>query len=300
MRLTMNPASLLVLIFTLLLFALPVTAQDSDTAGDEEVPHLDLFDEDAEHTKQGWVQFYASLGVTYLDADGRMGVKLPDGDNVTIIDFERAGLDESDASYWLSLNWRFANSRWGAWFGTWRYDVSGSRSWEDNLEIPGKEPIPAGAYVKSTFDAKWFILEGTYSFYRSDTVDTGIGFGLHTVDLNTSLEARIQVGEEGEELVAEQLTTLAPLPNVLGYLHWKFAPRWNLVGRYGWFGLDYKEFSGKMTNAHVMVNFEVSPRWALGLGYQLVELDLEVEKTDYIQDYDTDFTGPIAYARFHF
>ena len=34
------------------------------------------------------------------------------------------------------------------------------------------------------------------------------------------------------------LDTLAPLPNLLAYLHWKFTPRWNFVGRVGYFSLD--------------------------------------------------------------
>ena len=259
-----------------------------------------MFDDDAELTKQGWVQFYVSLGVTYLDADGRMGVQLPDGDYVPIMDYDRAGLDGTDASYWLSLNWRSANSRWGAWLGSWRYDVTGSRSWEDTVEIPGKDPVPAGAFVQTTFDAKWYILEGTYSFYRSETIDTGIGFGLHTVDLSTEYTARIELADTAVEVVSDRLTTLAPLPNVLGYLHWKFAPNWSFVGRLGWFGLDYKEYSGQMTNAHAMVNYHLSSRWALGLGYQFVNLDLKVDKSNYVQDYNVDFSGPMAYARFIF
>jgi len=300
MRLVSNSVSLIVFMFVLLLFALPAIGQDSAARDEEETAQLDLFDDDSERTKEGWAQFYISLGATYLDADGRLSAQLPGGDNVTIIDFDRAGLKETDSSYWLTLNWRSASSRWGAWFGSWRYDVTGSRIWDQSLEIPGKDPIPVGASVTSTFDAQWYILEGTYSFYRSETIDTGIGFGLHTVDLNTTLKARIQVADNSEDLVSEQLTTLAPLPNVLAYLHWKFAPRWNLVSRFGWFGLDYKDFSGKMINAHAMANYEISPRWALGMGYQLVDLDLEVAKTEYVQDYDIKFSGPIAYLRFHF
>lgn len=300
MRLESKPITLLAIALFLLLFALPVTAQQNDSTNEEDAPPLDLFDEDTERTQDGWSQFYVAAGITYLDADGRLGAQLPSGENITIIDFDRVGLKETDSSYWLSLNWRSANSRWGTWFGSWRYDVTGSRVWEDTVEIPGKDPVPAGADVQTTFDAKWYILEGTYSFYRSKTIDTGIGFGLHTVDLDTRINARIQVADESGEVVSERLDTLAPLPNVLGYLHWKFAPRWSFIGRYGWFGLDYKEYSGQMTNAHAMVTFKMSPRWALGAGYQFVNLDLEVEKKEYIQDYDIQFSGPMAFLRFHF
>lgn len=226
--------------------------------------------------------------------------RLPNGNTVTIIDFDRAGLKDHDSSYWLSVNWRSSNSRWGAWFGAWRYNVNGSRVWEDRLELPDGNEIPVGASVTSDFDAQWYILEATYSFYRSETVDTGIGFGVHAVDLDTTFTTRVQIGDQEAEVVSGNLDTLAPLPNVLAYVSWKFAPRWMLTARVGYFTLDYDKYSGDMTNAHCMVSYSVSPRWALGAGYQFVDLDLAIDKTDFVQIYDINFAGPMAYARFHF
>ncbi len=295
-----------IMISLLCLHSLDSQAQSteaSDQVGEEgstdDVPALDLFDEDTERTEKGWIQFYASAGFMYLDGDGKFFARLPSGEEVTIIDFDRVGLKDTDSSYWLSLNWRSAHSRWGAWFGSWRYDVVGSRTWEDSLPIGGTE-IPVGASVTSEFDATWYILEATYSFYRTESVDTGIGFGFHTVDLGTTLTARIQIGDQEVQVVSKNLDTLAPLPNLLVYLHWKFKPRWNLVGRVGYFGLDYGDYSGQMTNAHAMFNYQLSSRWALGIGYQFVDLDLDVKKQDYTQVYDVEFSGPIAFARFSF
>ncbi len=296
------------LISVLFLLSLDTLAQSQEASdptrvekgdGSVEVSTLDLFDEDAELTEKGWTQFYVAAGAMYLDGDGKFSARLPDGREVPIIDFDRAGLKDTDSSYWLTLNWRSANSRWGAWFGSWRYDVVGSREWEDSLPIGGTE-IPVGASVSSDFDATWYILEATYSFYRSASVDTGIGFGFHTVDLDTTITARVNIGDQEVQVVSKGLDTLAPLPNLLAYLHWKFAPRWNFVGRVGYFGMDYGDYSGEMTNLHAMVNYQFSPRWALGFGYQFVNLDLDVEKADFTQVYDIDFAGPIAFARYSF
>jgi hypothetical protein len=275
----------------------PVQVNEDDSAF--EVSNLDLFDEDTENTEQGWIQFYVLGGAMYLDGDGEFAARLPNGNEVTIIDFERAGLEDTDSSHWLTLNWRSANSRWGAWFGSWRFDVTGTREWEDGLDIGGIE-VPVNATVTSDFDAKWYIVEGTYSFYRSKSIDTGIGFGFHVVDLDTNITVRLRPGDEQGGFVSGRLDALAPLPNVLAYVHWKFAPRWNVVARYGYFNMDYKEYSGYMANFHSMVNYQVSPRWALGAGYQFVDLDLNIEKKNYTQIYDIQFSGPMAFARFSF
>lgn len=295
----MQVASIMVAI-AMLMLTIPGMAQDDNPANTDDNTELDLFDADDERTEDGWSRLYISAGGTRLDADGRFSVVLPNGANYNIINFDRAGLDETDTSYWLAMNWRSKNSRWGAWFGSWEYDVTGTREWEDDINIPGKNPVPAGASVTSSFDAKWYILEATYSFYRSETVDTGIGFGIHTVDLDTTVLATIQVGDESATVVSNRLATLAPLPNLMAYLYWNFTPRWSLVGRFGYFSLDYKSYSGKMTNAHGMINFDISRRWTLGMGYQFVDLDLQAEKTNYIQDYEIEFSGPMTFLRFSF
>ena len=284
----------------LLVLSVPGLAQTVDEEGTDPVPGLDLFDEDVERTRKGWSQLHISAGFMYLDADGSFSARQPDGDSVTIFDFDRAGLEETDSSYWLSVNWRSARSRWGMWFGSWRYDVIGSQVWDDSLELPKGGEIPVGASVSSDFDAQWFILEATYSFYRSETVDTGIGLGVHVVDLDTSLTATIRVGDQETEVVSGSLDTLAPLPNVLAYVSWKFKPKWMLIARLGYFTLDYDKYSGDMTNAHAMVNYSISPRWALGASYLFVDLDLDVERTDYTEIYDINFAGPMVFARFRF
>jgi len=277
--------------------SVPAGLEEGD--GTDELSNLDLFDEDTELTEKGWAQLYVAAGVMYLDGDGKYAARLPNGREVTIIDFDRAGLKDTDSSYWLAINWRSANSRWGAWFGSWRFDVLGSRVWEDSLTV-GDTEIPVGASVTSDFDAKWYILEGTYSIYRSESVDTGIGFGFHMVDLDTTITADIELGDQENTLVSSRLDALAPLPNVLAYVYWKFAPRWYLASRYGYFSLDYSDYSGHMYNFHAMVNYHLSTRWELGFGYQFVEFDLDIEKEKYTQVYDIEFSGPMVFAKYRF
>ena len=274
-------------------------AQENDGTEAEE-SGVDLFDGDVEKTRTGWSLLNVTGGYAYLDADGVLGVRPPNQPPITIINFDTVGLDETDSTHWLSLTWRSQASRWGAWIANWRYDVTGFRTWETEWEIDPGVVIPVGAGVRTTFDANWYIAELTYSFVQNETLDAGIGFGLHAVDLETDLEARIEVGEVQVEAVYGDLNTLAPLPNVLAYAYWDIHPRWNLVTRLGWFGLSYDKYDGRMLNLHALLRYEMSERWAVEGGYQFVKLDLDINEDNYTAIYDIDFYGPMLSLRFDF
>lgn len=282
----------------LLYLAEPVCAAEAESQDGS--GSIDLFDTDVEKTDTNWSRFNISLGWMYLDADGVLGARPPASPPITIIDFDRIGLDEKDASHWLSAIWRARESRWGIWFANWRYDVNGSRNFGDGLALPQGEAIPAGARVESSFDAEWYILEATYSIVQQESIDVGIGFGFHTVNLETDLRAEVDIGGGSIEIVNGDLDTLAPLPNVFAFTYWKFLPRWDLIARVGWFGLDYDKYNGRMTNAHLMLQYLVSRRIELGAGYQFVRLDLDIERKRYQEIYDIDFYGPMLFARFRF
>jgi hypothetical protein len=275
-------------------------AQESFAQDAEDDDSLDLFDDDVELAEGKWPRFSLSAGLMNLDADGTYRLALPDGRQVTILDFERIGLSERDSSYWLSATWRSRTNRWGAWFATWEFGTTGTRIWEDEWTTGDGRKIPVGAAVGTTFDARWYVLEATYSLLRSDRFDAGLGFGIHAVDLDTTLAARVDVGENGVEIIREELSTLAPLPNLLAYFHWRFAPRWSLSARVGWFGLDYDKYSGQMSNAHATVGYALTDRWQLAFGYDFVSLDVDVDEDQYLELYDLDFAGPVATVRFTF
>jgi hypothetical protein len=110
----------------------------------------------------------------------------------------------------------------------------------------------------------------------------------------------VSVGEAEVEVAQGDLDTLAPLPNILGYLHWNMHPRWEAIARLGWFGLSYDIYDGQMTNAHILLNYHVTNRFTLGGGYQFVSLDVDIERKRYREIYDIDFYGPVAFVRFWF
>ena len=273
-------------------------AQEADTEDDRS---LDLFDEDVELTEDQWPQFHLRFGMMWLEGDGRISAGLPGGEEIPILDLDALGVDRTDTSYWGSLTWRSRNSRWGAWFGVWAFRSSGERLIGGDIPISESETIPADLRVDTVFDTDWYIGEITYSFFRAENMDVGIGLGVHLVDLETRLTTRLNVdGSEPRERELWSIESLAPLPNILAYAHFRLADRWTVLARVGWFSLNYDKYSGEMLNFHGFVSYELSPRWSLSAGYQFVDLDLDIAEETYTEIYDIRFNGPALVLGFSF
>jgi hypothetical protein len=275
-------------------------AQDPADAGQESDGSLDFFDDDTEVTDDGWSQLTVSLGYMWLEASGQFDVVGPRGDRVTVIDLDRLGVDDKDGSLWATFNWRSRSSNWGAWFGYWGFSGAGFRIWEEELETGDGVIVPVGAAVATEITTDWYILEATYSFVQNDNWDVGVGAGFHVVDIETRLAVGGRIGEEERATTVAKLDTLAPLPNVLGYVHYRWGDRWRVTARYGWFGLSYDEYDGQMTNFHGLLHYSLTDRWALEAGYQFVKLDVDVDEGSYTGLFDMDFDGPMAVVRFNF
>lgn len=285
----------------LILAAAPLAlAQDANEPTQEDEEALDLFDGDAEETPKGWSRFTASVGYMWLEADGRFDLDNRNGDRITVIDLDRLGVDDDRGTIWATLNWRSRTSRWGAWFGYWNFEGAGFRFWEDELVLDDEIVVPVGAGVATEIKTDWYILEATYSLVRRENWDVGIGIGFHVVDIETRLAVGARVGEEERTESIVNLDTLAPLPNVLGYAHYRFGKRWHVTARAGWFGLSYDKYDGQMLNFHGLLRYNISDRWAAEAGYQFVELDVDVEEDNYTGLFDMDFDGPMAVLRFNF
>jgi hypothetical protein len=291
------------LTLSLALSAVSAMAQDAttpDKIDDSEGEALEFFDGDADDNNEGWPRFAVAVGYMWLEADGTYNVRGPNGNEVTIIDFDLLGVDDEDGSPWISLKWRSRSSNWGAWAAYWSFSGAGFRTWEDELDLGDGTLIPVGAGVATELRTDWYIVEATYSFVHNETWDVGIGAGFHVVDVDTTLTVGASIGDESrvEQLVS--LDTLAPLPNILGYARWRISDRWLATARYGWFGLSYDDYDGRMTNLHALLSYDLNERWAFELGYQFVNLDVDVNNDNITELYDIDFDGPMAVVRFSF
>jgi hypothetical protein len=272
-----------------------------DTASEPETEDENwLLDDDVDTNQKGWPRFALSLGFMSLSGDGQYTLQFPSGDRYPIINLDRLGLDSRDYSHWLTMTYRSRNSRWGAWFGNWRYDVTGSRVTSGDINLGNGVIVPGGTGIRTDMQADWFILEATYSLIQKENMELGVGFGAHTVRFKTGITGQYGIDGVDFQLVDEKITATAPLPNILGYAHWEFAPRWKLNVRAGWFGLSYDKYDGKMVNLFSTITYALGERWELAAGYQFVRLDLDVEEEFFTSRYDLDFEGPMASLRFKF
>jgi hypothetical protein len=294
----------LLLTILLVLSTSIATAQNPapvDTREADDGEKLEFFDSDADKNDAGWPRFTLGIGYMWLEADGTYRIReTAGGREVTIIDFDLLGVDDEDGSPWVSLKWRSRSSNWGAWAAYWSFSGAGFRTWEDDLDLGDGTVIPVGAGVATTFETDWYIVEATYSFVQNENWDVGVGAGFHVVDLDTTLAVGATVGDESRLESLVRLDTLAPLPNILGYARWRMSDRWLATARYGWFGLSYDDYDGRMTNLHALLQFNINDRWGLEAGYQFVKLDVDVNHDDYTELFEIDFDGPMAAVHFNF
>ena len=286
-----------------LLVAFCSTCAFAQTPGDQSEPEdetLSLFDDDMEETETGWPQLAVTMGYMALDADGTFDIVGPGGNRVRVLDLDRLGVDDKDGSLLATVKWRSRTSNWGGWFGYWSFSGAGFRYWNDSLILEDGTVIPVGAGVATELTTDWYILEATYSFVQNDNWDVGLGIGVHVVDIKTRFAIGAQIGEEQGVVTNAKLDTLAPLPNVLGYAHYRMNERWSATARYGWFALTYDEYDGQMTNLHALLRYDLSERWGLEGGYQFVKLDVDINE-DYLTGlFDMNFSGPMGTLRFQF
>lgn len=293
----------LLLIFGLFLLSPAALAQDNsahDEQPDQDGEALEIFDQDADDNDEGWPRLALGLGYMWAKASGSYRIRGAGGNEVTLINFDQLGIDDRDASAWMNLKWRSRSSNWGAWAAYWTFSGAGFQIWEDELDLGDGTTIPAAIGVGTEFTTDWYILEATYSFVHNERWDVGIGAGFHVVDVDTSLAVGATIGDESQVEQVVRLDTLAPLPNILAYGRWRFSERWQATARYGWFGLSYDEYDGEMTNLHALLMFNISERWAFEAGYQLVKLDVDVNRDRFTERFDMEFNGPMIGLNYAF
>jgi hypothetical protein len=169
------------------------------------------------------------------------------------------------------------------------YDIKreGSKVINQDLEWNG-EKFAVGSRVDSLLRTTTAKVNYSWSFYRNEKVELGIGGGLHVTRIKAALSGTIYVDPNDpnnpatEEVGAEEVNLTAPLPVVGFRLSYNINNHLRITGGTDIFALRFSDIKGNYRDTKVGLDWRLSKH--LGLGGSLINSDLYIETKD---DHDT-------------
>jgi hypothetical protein len=121
--------------------------------------------------------------------------------------------------------------------------------------------------VNSTFDWRMFDLTWMYSALKTERFELGTGLGLHFIQA----EATAVVPARNAR---ESFDGAGPFASLAADASWRFTRRFSVNARYQTYDLTVSDISARLTDAHADVQFRWRRNLAIGVGYQLNDIEL--------------------------
>jgi len=159
--------------------------------------------------------------------------------------------------------------------------------------IFGDFTFEEGTNFRSKMDWRVLTMTYTYSLFRSDRFEGGIGLGIHLI------EAKAEGGEPGT-LDREEASEVGIFPTIAANLAFRISKRWSVTARGQQFSASPDDFEGKMSDYHADVQYRWRKNLAIGLGYSVLETNVEVFDSDNPLMFNLKTSGPELFVRVSF
>lgn len=232
-------------------------------------------------------KFEMGVGVFAATNDLEIGAELPDVDLQDSIDTSD---DQSNAM--LNFRWRYTDN-WSFQANYWETSSDARETLNEDFSFQG-EVFQAGTFVGVGLDTKIARLFWGRSFFRTPSTDWGIGLGLHWIELDAYVEGQVLLagGGGGTGLERASASAGAPLPNFgVWYMH-SWSPKWAVITRLDWLDVTVDEYSGRLIDASVGVNYQMSDHFGVGLAFNVFNLDVDVDADKWNGSIQTTQSGP--------
>ena len=238
-------------------------------------------------------EFSLSLGVFITDraSDTQIGVS-GDSTSGTSVDLEKdLGLDTSDTVFRIDGYYRF-NDKHRIDFSA--FDLSRTSNKVIDTEIDWNGNIyPVNTTVNGKFDLNIYKLAYTWSFMRRDKGYLGLTGGLYVADIGTRLSATGIGDRDGGSITA-------PLPVVGLRGEYQMSDKWTFRASAEFFGLEYEQFDGSLTDLYAGIDYQLFDHAAIGLGVNSVTIDVGIEDNGLNGNLDWRYDGGLIFFKFDF
>jgi hypothetical protein len=137
------------------------------------------------------------------------------------------------------------------------------------------------------------------SFVKNERNDFGVGIGIHNLDMKIYIEGEIIVDGEPGGFERGEVSGSQILPNIGGWYNFSPAEKWLLHARVDWISANIGDYSGGLWNTSIGVNYQAFRHVGFDLAWQYFNLNLDVEKEDWMGGADMTYRGPVLAVTFN-
>ena len=235
-------------------------------------------------------KYAIQAGVYFPSKDFRIGVDGSVSGDDQDFDFDEvAKLRDSDEVFALEFKWRFGE-KWSSSLQYFKNELDGKAVLEEDIEW-GDRLILAGSSVTAGTHLELTRVFFGRSFNSRDKVDTGIGLGIHWLDIGAFVRTEVN-GVPGEKSTAD---VSGPLPNIGAWYHYSPAPKWLVGGRIDWLDASYDKYDGSIINFAAGANYQLFKYVGVGVKYQLFRLNVDINNKHWHGSAKLDYDGAFVY-----
>jgi hypothetical protein len=150
-----------------------------------------------------------------------------------------------------------------------------------------------GTAFRTALDWRVFAMTYTYSFFRGDRFEAGLGLGMHIIQAKAS-------GSEPGTLNRESESEVGIFPTIAATAALRLTKRFSVTARGQSFSASPEGFEGTMSEYHVDLQYRWRRNLAIGIGYTQMVTELEVIDADLPLLFNMDTTGPEIFVRASF
>jgi hypothetical protein len=242
--------------------------------------------------------FTFKVGGMDYTADAKFSTTILGNEEVEL-DLRDLDMDTDATNLWLGFNWQFADS-WSLSGSYSSFEGDGSSVASEDGNFDDIE-WSANAVLDSELDLEFFIIDLGWDFINTGRSHLGVGVGLHVSDVRTALSATVSVDVNGNpvapvDLGASSSNVTAPLPNFHLRGGHRFGDSFYIGGKIGYFALEIDDVDGELVTASVFGEWRPgSGNFGVGLGYQLIDVDVTEDSSSRRKKLDMTGDGPILY-----
>ncbi|HEU5136037.1 MAG TPA: hypothetical protein VFU13_12880 [Steroidobacteraceae bacterium] len=159
----------------------------------------------------------------------------------------------------------------------------------------GDFEVDEGEVFRTRLDWRMLGLTYTYSLFRAERFEAGLGLGLHIIET---------LAEGSQPLTSnrERDSEAAVFPTVAVTGAFRISKRWAVTARGQSFSYtdDEEGFDGSLSDYHIDVQYRWRRNFAIGLGYSAIDIDLEVADADNPFLFQMNTSGPEIFFRASF